>query len=166
MTRFFTGMPAPAAAGVVMVPMMLTFATGQTWPQAWWLNALVLVSVALMMVSTVPTFSIKMITTRVKPRYMLPVLVGIGAIIVALVNVPWWTLLAVAFLYLSSLPIGVLVARNLAAQADAQEAEAQTAGGKPEFFDDEPETAGATPGEAKAASAGVRLVKANRDDTD
>jgi len=117
MTRFFTGMPAPAAAGVVLVPMMLSFALGQAWPTAWELNALVVVATALMMVGTVKTFSIKMITTRVRPEYMLPTLVGIGAIITALVNVPWWTLLTVAFLYLVSLPIGIITASRLATEA-------------------------------------------------
>ncbi len=121
MTRFFTGMPAPAAAGVVIIPMMLSFALDQAWPQAWWLNAMALVFVALMMVSTVPTFSIKMMTTRVKPQYMLPTLVGIGAIITALVNVPWWTLLSVACLYLLSLPFSIIVAKKLAAETEASQ---------------------------------------------
>ena len=116
MTRFFTGMPAPAAAGVVLVPMMLTFALEQDWPSAWALNALVVVATALMMVGTVKTFSIKMMTTRVRPEYLLPTLVGIGAIITALVNVPWWTLLTVAFIYLVSLPFGIMTARRLAAE--------------------------------------------------
>ena len=123
MTRFFTGMPAPAAAGVVMVPMMLTFALGQDWPQAWTLNAVVLTATALMMVSTVKTFSIKMVTTRISPQYLLPTLVGIGAIITALVNVPWWTLLTVAVIYLASLPIGVITASRLAAQAERSDAD-------------------------------------------
>lgn len=123
MTRFFTGMPAPAAAGVVMVPMMLTFALGQDWPQALLLNAIVMVATALMMVSAVKTFSIKMVTTRISPQYLLPTLVGIGAIITALVNVPWWTLLTVAFIYLVSLPIGVITARRLAAQAERDSAD-------------------------------------------
>ena len=128
MTRFFTGMPAPAAAGVVMVPMMLTFALGQDWPQAWTLNAVVLTATALMMVSTVKTFSIKMVTTRISPQYLLPTLVGIGAIITALVNVPWWTLLTVAVIYLASLPIGVITASRLAAQAERSDADkAETA---------------------------------------
>jgi CDP-diacylglycerol--serine O-phosphatidyltransferase len=118
MTRFFTGMPAPAAAGVVLVPMMLTFALGQDWPSHWVLNALTMIAVALMMVSTVKTFSIKMVTTRVSPHYLLPTLVGIGVIIAALVNVPWWTLLIVAAIYLASLPIGIMTARRLAAQAE------------------------------------------------
>ncbi len=116
MARFFTGMPAPAAAGVVLVPMMLAFALGQDWPSAWALNGLTMAAVALMMVSTVRTFSIKMVTTRLDPEYILPVLVGIGAIITALVNVPWWTLLTVAFIYLVSVPVSILTARSLATQ--------------------------------------------------
>lgn len=120
MTRFFTGMPAPAAAGVAIVPMLLTFALQQEWPRIWGLNALVLFFVALMMVSTVKTFSIKMMTTRIRPEYLLPTLVGVGAIITALVNVPWWSLLTVAFLYLASIPFSVMSARALAAAAEAQ----------------------------------------------
>lgn len=118
MTRFFTGMPAPAAAGVVLVPMMLSFALAQTWPSAWVLNAPVVIATALMMVSSVRTFSIKMVTTRIRPEYLLPTLVGIGVIIAALVNVPWWTLLTVAFIYLASLPIGIITASRLAAEAE------------------------------------------------
>lgn len=128
MTRFFTGMPAPAAAGIVMVPMMLSFALGQDWPAAWALNAVVVVATALMMVSSVRTFSIKMITTRIRPQYLLPTLVGIGAIITALVNVPWWTLLTVALIYLVSLPIGILTASRLAAQATTPEPITETGG--------------------------------------
>ncbi len=127
MTRFFTGMPAPAAAGVVLVPMMLTFALDQDWPSAWVLNAVVVVMVALMMVSSIKTFSIKMMTTRIRPEYMLPTLVGIGAIITALVNVPWWTLLTVAFIYLASLPFGVITANRLAAGATSTAGAAGTA---------------------------------------
>jgi CDP-diacylglycerol--serine O-phosphatidyltransferase len=125
-TRFFTGMPAPAAAGVVIIPMMLTFALGHDWPQAWLLNALVMVAVALAMVSTVRTFSIKMVTTRIKPDYFLPALVGIGAIITALVNVPWWTLLTVAFVYLASIPFSIITARKLAMEHEATVGEAAT----------------------------------------
>jgi hypothetical protein len=52
---------------------------------------------------------------------MLPTLVGVGAIIAALVNAPWWTLLTVAGCYLLSLPFGIVVARKLAAQTAASE---------------------------------------------
>lgn len=159
MTRFFTGMPAPAAAGVVLVPMMLTFALGQTWPQVWWLNAGVMVYVALMMVSSVPTFSIKMMTTRVKPQFMLPTLVGVGAIIAALVNVPWWTLLTVACIYLISLPISILVARNLAQQTAAQSDEDGLRVEKVEDDVSEKADVEATPEPAGTADNRVRLIK-------
>ncbi|MGI9435430.1 MAG: CDP-diacylglycerol--serine O-phosphatidyltransferase [Geminicoccaceae bacterium] len=120
-TRFFTGMPAPAAAAVVIIPMMLTFALGHDWPRSWLLNSVVMISVALMMVSSIPTFSIKMMTTRVKPDYLLPTLVGIGAIITALVNVPWWTLLSGAFFYLATIPFSIIFARKLAAAFEADQ---------------------------------------------
>lgn len=158
MTRFFTGMPAPAAAGVVIVPMMLTFALGQGWPQVWWMNALVMVAAALMMVSTVPTFSIKMVTTRVKPQFMLPTLVIITAIIVALVNVPWWTLLTVAGLYLLSLPVGIVVARNLAAQTATS---SEKSNRKSKAAADEPPDVAEPTGEA--ANSRVRLIKSTKD---
>lgn len=161
MTRFFTGMPAPAAAGVVMVPMMLTFALGQTWPQAWLLNAAVLVFVALMMVSTVPTFSIKMMTTRIRPQFLLPTLVGFGAIIVAMVNVPWWTLLVVASLYLISLPISILVARNLAQQTENTPPEIeQSREDVPEGSDEETPEPDAPPGSQ------MRLIKPQKNRPD
>ena len=35
MSRFFTGLPAPAAAGCLIMPMLATFALDQTWPRSW-----------------------------------------------------------------------------------------------------------------------------------
>jgi CDP-diacylglycerol--serine O-phosphatidyltransferase len=150
MTRFFTGMPAPAAAGVAIMPMLLSFALEHEWPRSWGLSALVLFGVALMMVSTVKTFSIKMVTTRVRPEYLLPTLVGIGAIIAALVNVPWWTLLTVGVIYLASIPFSVISARTLANQ-DRRRSEAKA--GK-----DGSTTTGR--GEEAGASDRMRLVEA------
>ena len=53
-TRFFTGMPAPAAAGYAIVPMLLSFALEQSWPQAWWINAAVSVSYTHLTLPTTP----------------------------------------------------------------------------------------------------------------
>ena len=157
MTRFFTGMPAPAAAGVVIIPMMLTFALGQDWPQAWWLSAAVMVAVALMMVSTVPTFSIKMMTTRVKPQFLLPTLVAIGAITTALVNVPWWTLLAVAAVYLLSIPVSIVVASNLAAGDHRPETSPSTA------IEDDAAAIKALSDHGDVGNGKVRLIKPDQE---
>jgi CDP-diacylglycerol---serine O-phosphatidyltransferase len=116
MSRFFTGLPAPAAAGCLIMPMLATFALDQAWPRSWTLNALVTLVVAVLMVSRVPTFSIKMIVVRVKPEYILPTLIGVGLLAAALLNAPWMTLLAVGVAYLVSLPISIVVAWRLRRQ--------------------------------------------------
>jgi len=112
-SRFFTGLPAPSAAGCLIIPMLATFALGQTWPQNWYLNALFTVVVAVLMVSRVPTFSIKMIVVRVKPEWVLPTLIGVGLLVAALTTVPWLTLLAIGILYLISLPISMVAGYRL-----------------------------------------------------
>ncbi len=106
MSRFFTGMPAPAAAGCAIIPLLLAFATGADWPQSWVLNAAVMTFVAFMMVSRVPTFSIKTVVVRVKPDWILPTLIFVGMFVAALSSEPWYTLLAVGVVYLASLPVG------------------------------------------------------------
>lgn len=112
-SRFFTGLPAPAAAGCLIIPMLATFALGQTWPQNWFLNALVTVVVALLMVSRVPTFSIKMVVVRVKPEWVLPTLIGVGLLVAGMTTAPWMTLLAIGVVYLVSLPISIVVGYRL-----------------------------------------------------
>ena len=106
MSRFFTGMPAPAAAGCAIIPLLLAFAFDAGWPRNWWLNAGVMLAVAFLMVSRIPTFSIKTVVVRVKPDWILPTLVGVGLFVAALSSAPWHTLLAIGVVYLTSLPIG------------------------------------------------------------
>jgi CDP-diacylglycerol---serine O-phosphatidyltransferase len=106
MSRFFTGMPAPAAAGCAIVPLLMSFALQASWPRIWILNAAVMIFVALMMVSRVPTFSLKTVMVRVKPEWVLPTLIFAGLFVAALSSAPWHTLLAVGVLYLASLPVG------------------------------------------------------------
>jgi CDP-diacylglycerol---serine O-phosphatidyltransferase len=118
MSRFFTGLPAPAAAGCLVMPMLATFALDQAWPRSWPLNALVAVVVAVLMVSRVPTFSIKMIVVRVKPEWILPTLIGVGLLAAAVLNAPWLTLLAIGIAYLVSLPASVVVAWRLRRQSE------------------------------------------------
>ena len=106
MSPFFTGMPAPAAAACAIIPMLMAFAFETDWPRAWALNAVVLLAVAFLMVSHIPTFSIKTVVGRVKPDWILPTLIGVGLLVAALSSAPWHTLLGVGVIYLASLPVG------------------------------------------------------------
>jgi len=108
---FFTGIPAPAAAGLALTPMIMSFVVGDGWPRSWLLNAAFLVFVAAMMVSRVPTFSIKRI--RVEPHMVLPTLLIASVVIAGLVVETWLTLSVIGLLYLGSIPFSVLSARRL-----------------------------------------------------
>lgn len=124
MSRFFTGMPAPAAAGCAIIPMLLAFAFQADWPRVWVLNAVVLVAVAYLMVSRIPTFSIKTVVVRIKPDWILPTLVGVGLFVAALSSAPWHTLLAIGVIYLASLPVGWWSAYRLRRRDEAERAAA------------------------------------------
>ena len=67
---------------------------------------MVMVAVAFLMVSHIPTFSIKTVVVRVRPEWVLPTLVGVGVFVAALSSAPWHTLLALGAIYLASLPVG------------------------------------------------------------
>jgi CDP-diacylglycerol---serine O-phosphatidyltransferase len=121
-SRFFTGMPAPAAAGCAIIPLLVAFAFQVDWPRSWWLNAVVLIAVAVMMVSRIPTFSIKTAVVRVKPDWILPTLIGVGLFVAALSSAPWHTLLALGVVYLVTLPIGWWSAYRLRRRDEAERA--------------------------------------------
>jgi CDP-diacylglycerol--serine O-phosphatidyltransferase len=119
---FFTGIPAPAAAGLAILPLILWLATGFDLFRSWWLNAANLLFVACMMVSRVPTVSAKRL--RVRPELVLPTLLGSGLVIALFVAHPWLTLSAVGVVYLGSLPVGVWAARRMRLREEAQRAAA------------------------------------------
>jgi CDP-diacylglycerol--serine O-phosphatidyltransferase len=108
---FFTGIPAPAAAGLALTPMMLSFVAGDGWARSWLLNAAVLIFVAVMMVSRVPTFSLKRV--RVQPDMVLPTLLLASVVIAGLVVDTWLTLSLIAIVYVLSIPFSVVAARRL-----------------------------------------------------
>jgi CDP-diacylglycerol---serine O-phosphatidyltransferase len=109
--HFFTGIPAPAAAGLAVLPLMMSFVAGDGWPRSWFLNAVLMVFVGVMMVSRVPTFSIKRV--RVEPHMVLPTLLLAFVVIAGLVVETWLTLTLVGLLYLGSIPLAVLSARRM-----------------------------------------------------
>jgi CDP-diacylglycerol--serine O-phosphatidyltransferase len=109
--HFFTGVPAPAAAGLALTPMITWFAFGQGWSQSAGLNAMALVLVAILMVSRVPTFSAKKL--RLEPDQIVPTLAIAGLVMAFLVTEPWLTLSIVALAYLVSIPISLGVATRM-----------------------------------------------------
>ena len=114
--NFFTGVPAPAGAGLVMVPMFCTFEFGSGFFNSPYLNGVVLASVAALMVSRVPTFSFKRF--RVPGEWVLPMLLMVGALAAFLTTEPWGTLLVVGGLYIGSIPLSIRSYRRLRRAAE------------------------------------------------
>ncbi len=104
-TNFFTGVPAPAGAGLVIMPMMLWFELGFSAFRSPYLNGAVLAGVAALMVSRVPTFSLKRL--RVPREWVLPFLLLLAAGAAFLTTEPWATLLCVGLVYIGSMPVSI-----------------------------------------------------------
>lgn len=102
---FLTGVPAPAGAGVALVPVYLWLETGQELFRAWYITLPWVIFVALLMISSVATYSWSSLRIRRSSRLM--ALAGIGLLGAALVTAPWMTLLVVAGLYLAMIPFSV-----------------------------------------------------------
>jgi CDP-diacylglycerol--serine O-phosphatidyltransferase len=118
---YFIGLASPVSALLVLAPMMLSFA----WPGAAWLAHPLLLTGALagigfLMVSRVPTFSIKHLSLHSPPmRYLL----GLALIWALAMSLVFWLTLAVTVLaYLLSVPFSLLLFARPQASADFSEA--------------------------------------------
>ena len=119
-TNFFTGVPAPAGAITVLLPIYLAF-LGLPKPHPT-LTALYTLLIAFLMVSRLPVFSGKAIRMRVPPEMVLPVFVAVIFFIALLISYPWHILSAGSVLFLLSLPIGWKSYRDYQRKAAATEA--------------------------------------------
>jgi CDP-diacylglycerol--serine O-phosphatidyltransferase len=102
---FFVGVPAPAGAMIVMLPLYAEFVG---IPHGFLTAPLVLlytVAIGLLMVSRLPTWSGKLIGRRIARELVAPVFVG-GVLLVAfLVSFPWETMTVLSLIYLGCLPL-------------------------------------------------------------
>src|ERR1700750_648210 len=90
--NFFTGMPAPAGAITVMLPIYAAF-LGMRMPPAALTTAYTLL-IAVLMVSRLPVFSGKTVRMRGAPELVLPVFVAVVFFSALLIGYPWHILSA------------------------------------------------------------------------
>lgn len=102
---FLTGVPAPAGAGLAFMPVYLWLITGSELFRAWYVTMPWVLFVALLMISSIATYSWS--SLRVRRSSRLFAIAGIGLLGAALVTNPWITLLAIAALYVLMLPFSI-----------------------------------------------------------
>jgi CDP-diacylglycerol--serine O-phosphatidyltransferase len=117
---YLTGVPAPAGAGLLLLPIYLWLASGQSWQ---WLHDWRLVApwaafVAFLAISSLATYS--WTSFRLRRRLRLEAIVVIAIVGGALFSAPWETLSVLALLYVAAIPFsitGYAKARRLRAAA-------------------------------------------------
>jgi CDP-diacylglycerol--serine O-phosphatidyltransferase len=103
-SNYFTGMPAPAGAITVLLPLYLD-GLGidvRVWPVA---IACYTLLMAALLVSTIPTFSGKLLGERISREYVLPLFVAVAALVALLVTYPYETLALLTIVYLGCIPV-------------------------------------------------------------
>jgi CDP-diacylglycerol--serine O-phosphatidyltransferase len=130
--NFFTGVPAPAGAGLALFPLFLGLeakALGLEWlleaAQFPLFCAAVLFGTSLLLVSTLPIWSFK--NFKVPSTYVLPMLLGTGAFAAVALADPWAALAAAGLIYLGMLPFSVRSFRRLRREAEAPRDELEAA---------------------------------------
>src|SRR5246127_3094718 len=129
--NFFVGIPAPAGAITVLLPIYVVFLGVPHSAILTWLTLIYTLVIASLMVSRLPVFSGKRVGTRVPPEMVGPLIVVVVLSIALLIAYPWVVLTAGTLAYLVGLPFGYLSYRNYerrSAEAQADIAAAQTPG--------------------------------------
>ena len=125
-SNYFTGMPAPAGAITVLFPLYVD-ALGLIDIRSHPLFiALYTLAMAFLLVSTIPTFSGKLLGERIKREWVPPIFGALALLFGLLVTYPHATMTFVAMAYLAIIPLSWRRFRQLAAR-DRADAEARAA---------------------------------------
>lgn len=119
--NYFTGVPSPAGAILVLLPLVLSREIGSEL-----LGMPVFVSgwmalIGILMVTRIPTFAVR--SQRIPNRYVLPLLAAVGLLTAGLAELPWWTISLGSLVYLATIPLSNRTYKHLEAKVAQAEAE-------------------------------------------
>lgn len=102
---FLTGIPAPVAAGLAMLPLYLWVITDQQLFREYFIVGPWIVLIAFLMISNTATYSWS--SLRLRKNIRLEALAGFALLGVALINNPWITLSAISIGYIVLIPFSI-----------------------------------------------------------
>lgn len=124
--EYFVGVPAPAGAGLVMLPLYLVFLGVVPDRMFAFVACGYTVLVAFLLISRLPVHSGKSIGRRIPGDKAMPLILFVVAYVLLLAAYPWQTCTASAIAYLVFLPLSAR-AYERRAKAEAEKAEAERA---------------------------------------
>lgn len=114
-SMFFCGVPSPAGALLALMPVVINnyfdMISFKDYPVVAVIVSIWMLFVGLLMVSHIPTYSIK--KAKVPQKTAVPLLAALGIFIAALVTEPWLTLMVFAVMYIVSIPFSIRSYRRL-----------------------------------------------------
>lgn len=123
-SNFFTGVPAPAGAGIALFPVFLGLEADylklhfiQSLAHSELLTVIVLIITSFLTISTLPLWSFK--NFKIPTPYIMPLFLGTCFYATLLVADPWGTLAFSGLLYLSLIPLSYRSFHRLKADAQA-----------------------------------------------
>ena len=99
--EYFVGMPSPAAAGLILLPLFVYFEFDLNFIKNGYLNLVSTIIIGFMMISKIPTISLK--TIKINQRYKTSIFLIFVIVSVALISKIWITLIIVFSIYLLSI---------------------------------------------------------------
>ncbi len=123
---YFVGVPAPAGALLVLLPVYLGFlGIEPSSPFAYAAAGFTVIN-ALLLVSRLPVFSGKSTSMHIRRDMVMPLILAFVLYVLVLVSYTWETLTASAIVYLLALPVSARAYARRMAQERAEEAGEKT----------------------------------------
>ena len=108
--NFFEGVPSPAAAGLVLLPLILNLSGLIQFENYVVLSSIAILTTSILMVSKIPTYSLKRIL--IPRHYAIFLLLGIGIYVSLLIFYTFKTLFFTGLIYLLLIPISIFHYRH------------------------------------------------------
>ena len=102
---YFTGLPTPAAACMMLLPLLISFQWNDPVMNQSWVTLIMIAITSVLMVSRLPTPSIKYM--KLQRQYRILAAVCFAGLAAALIAWPWATMTIGLLIYVASIPFAI-----------------------------------------------------------
>jgi CDP-diacylglycerol--serine O-phosphatidyltransferase len=102
---YFTGLPTPAAACMVLLPLLISFQWDDSFMIQPWISVLFIAVTSILMVSRLPTPSIKYM--KLQRQHRVAAAIVFAGLAAALIAWPWATMTVGLVIYVASIPFAI-----------------------------------------------------------
>jgi CDP-diacylglycerol--serine O-phosphatidyltransferase len=102
---YFTGLPTPAAACMMLLPLLISFQWSNSVVSEPWVSGIFIAVTSVLMVSRIPTPSIKYMKLQRQHRYLAAA--AFAALAALLIAWPWATMTVGLLIYVASIPFAI-----------------------------------------------------------